>query len=228
MWEPDYATTELYKQWTASGYGQSEVDTADDYAISLALSAASRAIDRFVSQHVPRQFGLTDQIESRYYTARWDRIALRWVIEIDDVEQISIDEFFEVWIDTSNQDQFNQQVTSYIMRDRNAVQNKRPYTQISILPQESNQPTYFKDSVRVDTRWGWSAFPVPVVEATMLQVNRVHKRRQAPFGASGGNVGAATGGGNRDRTQTTDSLQFKLDDDIEVMLQPYIKAGWTV
>ena len=74
-WAPDYAdTSELASLVRVE-------DTLDDAQLALALSTASRAIDHTCG----RQFGLLAAVEARYYTARWDKSACRWVVPIDDL-----------------------------------------------------------------------------------------------------------------------------------------------
>lgn len=214
-WEPDYVTIEEYKEWARQNQPD---DTVDDAAIERAITSASRSIDRFCSQHVPRQFGLSTGVESRYYKARWDQDQIRWVVEVDDIDQAQA-AAVEVFVDTTNSDTYTEEVTNFVLRPKHAPQKNRPYTQISVLPSEPNQPTFWVDGVKVNAQFGWTTFPVTVVEATLLQTNRVHKRRTAPFGVAG----SAERG-----TQVTTNLVSELDEDIETMLQPYVKLGWTV
>lgn len=210
-WEPDYATVEEYKNFARIA------DTTDDTEIGFALTAASRAVDRFCSQHKPRQFGLAAASESRYYTARWDMDQIRWVVEIDDIDNAQ-SAAVQVFVDTTNNDSYTEEVTNFVLRPKDAIEKKRVFTQISVLPQEPNQPTFFKDGVKVTAQFGWTAVPTTVKEATLLQANRVHKRRTAPFGVAGG---------PRRGTQVTTNLIDELDADIETMLQSYVRIGWT-
>lgn len=214
-WEPDYVTVDEYKEWARQNQPD---DTVDDPAIQRAITSASRAVDRFCSQHVRRQFGLATGVESRYYKARWDQDQIRWVVEIDDIDQAQA-AATRVYVDVTNSDTYTAEITNFVLRPKAAPQNNRPYTQISVLPQEPNQPTFWVDGMRVDSQFGWSTFPVTVVQATLLQTNRIHKRRTAPFGVAGSPERG---------TQVTTNLIEELDPDIETMLQPYVKLGWTV
>lgn len=212
-WEPDYITLDQYKEFARIDLA----DVTDDASIQSAIAAASRGIDRFCSQNVPRQFGLTTNIESRFYKARWDMDQIRWVIEVDDIDEEQA-ATTQVFVDVTNSDAYTQEVTDFVFRPKDAPQKNKPYTQISILPTESNQPTFWVDGVKVTTKFGWTEVPDTVVEATKLQTNRVHKRRTAPFGVSG-NVQRGT--------QVTVNLIEQLDPDIETMLETYVKLGWT-
>lgn len=212
-WEPSYVTRDQYKV-----YARIDPDnTEDDTSIDFALAAASRAIDRFCSQNVPRQFGLVASSEARFYTPRWDDSQGRWVIEIDD---LSVSTGLVVEVDTTNDGTYDSVVTDYVLRPRNALQNNDVFTQISIYPQSNVQPTRFVDSARCTTdKWGWTTPPTTVQMATFMQVNRVHARRDAPFEETG----APTRG-----TRVSVNLIEKLDPDIELMLERYVKLGWTM
>lgn len=226
MWKPLYATVEQYKEWSPNDW--EDDDTSEDYALGVALESASRAVDRFVSQKVFRQFGQSETAVPRWYTPRYDYAQARWVVEIDDLDVSEVDSV-EVLIDSSNQGVYTESLTQYQLRHPNAPADGFPYTQISVLPQESAQPIAWPDSVQITAKWGWAAFPSSVVGATMLQTSRVFKRRQAPFGVTGSNsIGSAT---SADTTKTAISaaqLVRELDEDIEVMLQTYVKQGWTL
>lgn len=213
-WEPDYITVDEYKDWARI------TDTQDNEAIMLSIAGASRAVDTFCSQNVFRQFGKTTMSESRYYTPRYDSDLMRWVIEIDDLMDLSGVVSLVVEVDTSNSNNYNQTITDFILRPRDAIQRNRPYTQVVVNNTSAYQPTYFVDSARLTADvWGWDAVPDAVKAATYLQANRFHKRRTTPFGASGSTKRA---------TQVTVNLINELDEDLESLLQPYVKQAWTI
>jgi hypothetical protein len=215
MWEPNYLTAVEYKDLAKIP----TTDTADDTRIESSIAAASRAVDRCCSNRpnglgFRRQFGQTETAEARYYTPRWDTNLVRWVIEVDD---FMTTEDLVVAVDTSNSDNHNQLITAYVVRPRDALLNKRPYTQIAISTTSSVQPTWFKDSAKVTNVWGWDAYPATVKDATFLQSHRFFKRMQAPFGVTGSPPKA-----------TNAQVLEKVDSDIELMLKNYVRLGWTV
>lgn len=219
MWEPKYVTRDQFKNYVRIELG----DTVDDQFIDLDLTAASRAVDHYCSDRpngmgANRQFGSTTVPEARYYTPRWDIEQIRWVIEIDDVDPTFASGML-INIDTSNSDNYNQTITNYVLRPKNATQDARVYTQISVLPIEPNQPTCFVDSAKVTVQWGWAVFPDTVVRATMIQAHRFNKRRTAPFGVSGSS-----------NNSSEVSLATSVDPDVQEMLKAndLIKIGWTV
>jgi hypothetical protein len=213
-WEPDYVTRAEFKAWA----GIKEEDTTDDVKIDLVLPAACRAVDRFCSQHVFRQFGKLSSAAAFYYTPRWDRDQLMWVAEIDDLMDTT---GITIEVDTSNTKTYTDDISStgYILRPQDAIAKNRPYTQVAILPTSSVQPTIYTDCIKMTAPWGWTSVPSTVKEASMLQTNRINKRRTTPYN---------TTGNTKKGTQITTNLIDQLDKDIEVMLEPFVKIGWTV
>jgi len=66
--------------------------------------------------------------------------------------------------------------------------------------------------VTVTGVWGWSAVPAAVQQAARLQVARVHKRIDAPFGVAGfGDMGAIR--------------VVPFDHDVQQLLAPYVIHG---
>jgi len=169
-WQPDYATVAELK-----AYVRIEVaDTADDTTLGLAITAASRAVDLTTY----RQFGLVAAPEARTYTAHWDRLRLRWVIEIDDLMTTT-----GLTVTTAAGT-----ITAYTKQPTNAAQEGRPWTRLVVQPSSAVQPPYppnDEDGVTVTAQWGWSAVPNTVKQATLLQASRLFSRRNAPFGVAG-------------------------------------------
>lgn len=151
-WNPSYATASELAAWNS-------VDaTADVAELTLAIGAASRAVDRAAG----RQFGLTD-VEGRVYSAEFDRS--RWLIDIDDV--MVLDDL----VVTVGGDEVD-----YILGPPNSVANSRPYTRLT-LP--TGRPSGL---VVVTARFGWAAVPDAVKLATLLQAARWFSRRESPGG----------------------------------------------
>lgn len=217
-WEPDYITTVEFKNYVKI----EQLDTGDDTFIGLDITAASRAVDKFCSWRPNgmgsrRQFGKVDTTETRYYTPRWDIRQARWVIEIDDVASAT---GMVVALDLDNDDVFETTITNYVLRPRDALANKRPFTQIAVGIDSANQPVSWPDSARVSTdQWGWSTVPDVVKRATFLQAHRFNKRRSAPFGVKGS-----------PQRQTSQTVLDELDSDVAQMLESFgfVKIGWTV
>jgi hypothetical protein len=200
-WEPDYTSLTVAK---------SELripDDADNATITRKITAASRAIDLFCQ----RQFGQVGTAEARYYTPWYDGDLRRWVAEVDDVMDLT---GFVLSIDTGDGETYDEEIATadFVFRPRNAVVKNRPYTQVALLSR-ATAPMLRPDSVKGLGKWGWSAVPTTIEEATLLQVSRLLFRRDAPAGV----VSSPQG------TDTT-RLLAKLDPDVEVMVREYRRA----
>lgn len=202
-WAPNYcADTDL------ADYARIP-DTDDDVQIGLAISAASRSIDRLCR----RQFGKVDVAEARVYTPRWSwRLGL-WVAPIDDLMTTT---GLVVKLDTAGDGTYATTIASgtYQLRPRNAAAKGEPWTEIAFLDTAAGTPTGLDSEVEITAPWGWTAFPDTVVQATLLQSSRFFKRRGAPFGIAGS---PETGSEMR--------LLAKVDPDVAVMLEDYRKKA---
>jgi uncharacterized phiE125 gp8 family phage protein len=194
-WAPDYVTAAELKAYLRIS------DTVDDVQIALAITAASRAVDR----HTSRQFGLVAAPEARTYTSRWDRLRRRYVCDIDDLMTVT-------GLTITNT---QGPVTGYTLKPGNAPAKGRPWTLLVLDPQPTIHPTPWvtlEDDVTVTARYGWTTVPDPVKQATLLQASRIVARRGAPFGVAG-----SPDLGNELR------LLAKVDVDVAVVLGPYIR-----
>lgn len=196
-WAPDYTTVNALADYLRIG------DTDDDVELALAISAASRAVDRATN----RQFGLVDVPQQRYYTPLWNQQGLCWFVDIDDVMIVT---GFEVFSDTGNDGSYAYQITNYDLTSRNALANDRPYTRL--VPRNGVGLLNRPESLRVTARWGWLDVPATVEQATLLQASRFFSRRNAPFGVAG-----SPDAGSEMR------LLAKVDPDVQVMLSKYVR-----
>jgi hypothetical protein len=77
-WEPDYITSaELKAELRIT-------DSVDDTPVARWVTAASRAVDNFCH----RQFGNTGTVQTRDFTAEWDRHVGCYVAELDDLGNV--------------------------------------------------------------------------------------------------------------------------------------------
>lgn len=199
-WAPDYVSLV-----EARSYATRSTETADDVELALAVTAASRAVDR----HTNRQFGVVAVAEERLYRARWDRRRCRWLVEIDDLmddtgaDPTVVDEDGTV-LGT---------IDSYTLEPRNAAARGRPWTLLVVRPDSATKPAWHEETRVAMTRlWGWTAVPDPVKQGTLLQMNRFVSRRTSPYGIAGSpDVGSEL------------RLLARLDPDVAVTLGPYIR-----
>lgn len=196
---PSYASTPELAAYLRVG------DNDDDVQLGLALTAASRAIDRTCK----RQFGLADSVQTRIYTPRIGPDA-RYLVDIDDVMS-SVG--MSVEVDFTGDGTFASTLTAYTVNPVNAEFDEKPWTQLATqtgLPLVAN-------SVRVTAQWGWTSVPDTVKQACLLQASRFHARRNSPFGISGS---PQAGGELR--------LLAKVDVDVAVVLRPYTRRWFAL
>jgi len=196
-WAPDYADTDDL------GHYLGIPDDADDVELALAITAASRAIDRYTG----RQFGSADA--TRYYTPEWDRNACQWRVSIDDI----IGQPTSVMVDYAGAGQYTGEVLSYRLLPVNAPADGLPYTELAITRQSLVQPVARGYSVAVlGEPWGWAAVPEAVEQACLMQASRLFARRGSPFGIAGSpEVGSEL------------RLLARVDPDVAVVLNPYVR-----
>lgn len=164
-WAPSYAATSQMRDFARIG------DGADDAQLDLAVAAASRAVDTTCN----RQFGKVDVSEQRVYTPVWDRRRARWVIEIDDL-QTAVGLTVAVT---------GGALTSYTLEPRNATAQGRPWTLLVVDPASSVKPAGTEYEAAITASWGWTSVPTAIVQATLLQANRIFARRTSPYGVAG-------------------------------------------
>jgi hypothetical protein len=203
-WEPDYVTLAEAKAYARIG------DTADDVQIALWITAASRAIDGFCG----RQFGAVASAEARTYRPAYDSHRLRWVTQVDDVQDIT---------GLTVVDQNSVTITDYDLDPPNALTKGKPYERLLSRTGPGASGFwgwhYFVPNpdakLTVTAKWGWTAVPSSVKAATFLQVARFAARRDSPYGVAGS---PAAG--------TELRLLNRLDPDVEVMLPAKYRRQW--
>jgi hypothetical protein len=198
-WAPDYCDTSELASLVRID------DTLDDAQLALAIATASRAIDHAAG----RQFGLVASAEARYYTPSWSRTLGRWTVETDDLMTTTgLAVAGDLLGDSTYGDTLD---VAYVNpRPLNAAQKGRPWTGLSIEPLSPVQFCAREDSVKVTGRWGWTAVPTTIKQATLLQASRLLARRDAPFGIAGSpDVGSEM------------RLLARVDPDVAVAIAPY-------
>lgn len=193
-WAPDYATVNELGTYLRIG------DTDDNPELALALTAASRAIDKACS----RQFGVTDSTEERTYESHWNPRYARYVARIDDLmTQVGL----VVTVSGAA-------TTDYDLRPFNASSTSRPWQRIhsaGATPPSSGSGPY---TIAVTATWGWTSVPDTIKQATLVQAARIFQRRSAPFGVAGSpELGSEI------------RLLAKIDADVEVMVAAY-RRDW--
>lgn len=201
-WAPDYATLAELKAYLRIG------DTDDDATATVAITAASRAIDLVAN----RQFGLTGSAVARFYTYRCgERTAAgQPILMIDDL-MTSVG--LAVALDTGQQGTYTGPLvlgTDYDLWPRNSAFDGRPWTGIVMRRSPAFWFPYWEDGVRVTGNFGWSSIPDAIHQACLIQAGRFFVRKDALFGVAGS---PAIGSEVR--------LLAKLDPDVALIVSAY-------
>lgn len=187
------------------------VDTDDDAALSDAVNAASRLIDR----HCGQRFWVDPSDVTRYYTADdWRLLAVTGSHPNDcgvtSITSVSID-----WDGDNTYGDTYVEGEAFIATPQAAATNGEPYTHLQILLDNRGWPVGVPEGVKVVGTFGWPAVPDEVVEATILQATEVFKAvREAP-------MGVVTGFGGGFAPRLTSGLNRKA----AALLEPYRRHG---
>lgn len=177
-------------------------DSVDDDQLALAVTAASRAIDRAAG----RGFGLDASVVTREYQASRRCGSFR-------VEDIASTTGLVVLFAAS--DAWDAPLsmltldTDFRLLPLNAADDGRPFEAIEIASaQWSSGPA----RMTVTATFGWTAVPVAIKQATLVQASRFFKRRDSPFGVAGSpELGSEL------------RLLDRVDPDVAVMLSGYTR-----
>jgi hypothetical protein len=176
-------------------------DTVSDTVLETIITSVSREIDALCG----RRFWTTDTTETRYFTAH-DPTILFPEVDIVSITSIAVD------YDGSRAYSTTMDTADYDLLPANAAVDSIPYSWIEIAPMgDESFPTH-RNGVKVVGYFGWSAVPAAVEEATLIQCQRVWKRRDSPFGV----ISNPAGGDMR--------LLEKIDPDVQALLWNYRKV----
>lgn len=202
-WAPDYVTVAELRSYLRI------TDSVDDAEIGVAITAASRAVDHAAG----RQFGVVSTAVERYYRAWYDRVRRNWTVAIDDL----MTETGLVVSGLSSADRTYSTIARgrFDLEPRNAAADGKPWSAIvfvsgvgALNPREAG--------LRIAARWGWTAVPVAVEQAVLIQASRFFARRSSPYGIAG-----SPEAGSEVR------LLARLDPDVAVALQG-LRRIWAV
>jgi hypothetical protein len=151
-------------------------ETFADADITVALSAASRAIDKAAG----RRFWVDANANSvRYYTPDDP-----WRLSVDDLVTIT-----SLKTDDAGDGTFENTWTvntDYVAEPLNAVTDSEPWTHLSVHPMGRYLFPGFPRSVELTGKFGWPAVPAEIRQATTIAAHRLLRRaREVPFGVAG-------------------------------------------
>ncbi len=174
-WKPDYASvTELKAHLRIA-------DTADDTALGLALTAASRAID----YECNRQFGSVTPVAARYYNVLGYRIDGRAAYAVDDIHSAA---GLLVAYDDNDDGTWSQTTTSgtdWDLWPYNALADGRPWTHLLTTSRVEYLAPWSTRGIRVTALFGWASVPDVVKQACLIQAARFFVRRDSAYGVAG-------------------------------------------
>jgi hypothetical protein len=172
-------------------------DSLDDSLLEIAVESASRLIDGYTGRYFYNAGTAT-----RNYAA-----SDSWIVYIDDVQSVSevastdeVGNSYTVW-----------GVNDYQLEPLNGLSNglTQPYTSIRATKQYVWPFLGDRALVKITGVWGWSAIPMAVKQATILQASRIFKRNDSPLGVAGfGDMGVIRVGS-------------RLDPDVQHLVDPY-------
>jgi hypothetical protein len=172
-------------------------DSVDDSLLEMAIDSASRLIDGYTYRYFYNAGTATRDFvaEDSYLTIIDDLISITQLRTTDEIGSEYV---------TWNAD-------DYQLRPVNGKQDglNVPYTSILSTDDLLFNTKGEQALVRVTGVWGWSAVPIAVTQATIIQSSRIYKRLDSPLGVAGfGDLGAIRVG-------------RALDPDVEQLVMPY-------
>ncbi|SCL43165.1 hypothetical protein GA0074692_6743 [Micromonospora pallida] len=173
----------------------------DDQALTQALTAACRQIDRKTGRP-PGAFALDDNATARTFGVV-GRTTVDGLLLVDDIGDIA-----DLVVESGTGSAWSP-VTGYDTGPDNALATGQPITTLIAPP----GGYWAGPRVRVTARWGWPAVPDEISRAALLLANRLYMRKDSP----GGVVGSAEWGAVR---------LSRWDPDVEELVGPYVLPGF--
>lgn len=200
-WRPDYCSASDLKAHLRI------TDAADDAELAINITAASRAIDHACG----RQFG--SAVQTRLY-ASCTSVDGRPAVSIDDIMSTA---GLTIKLDTARDGSYATTLTVGTDVDLwpyNAAAEGEPWTAVVFREGAAALPTGRPQELQVAGTFGWSAVPVIVKQACLIQAARFFIRRDSLYGVSGS-----------PETGTEMRLLERLDPDVAVALAP-VRRWW--
>lgn len=174
-------------------------DSVDDSLLEIAVESASRLVDGYAGRNF-----YSSGSAVRYFTPE-DRI----VCEIDDLISLTS---LEVSADLDGVFDQTWTSTDYQLEPLNGKVDGLtgwPATRIRAVGDFIFGTNIGEASVKVTGTWGWSAVPIAVKQATVIQASRIFKRLDSPLGVlSAPDLGYIRVG-------------TRLDPDVQQLVEPY-------
>lgn len=173
-------------------------DSVDDSLLEMAIESASRAID----QYTARNFYNAGTAIRYYAPSDSLNVEIDDMISLVSLQTMSDDE--QVYDTTWGSD-------DYQLEPLNGIVDgiSQPYNHIRAVGDYTYLTLDGEATVKVTGVWGWSAVPIQVTQATVIQASRIFKRLDSPLGIISGELGSMRVGSRLDPdvAQLVDSLR---------------------
>jgi len=171
-----YATvSELRSQF------RDDTEAMDDKELKRVLRAVSRGVDL----HCGRRFWRDTTASTRVFRA--DEPGLLWVDDFYSTTDLVVETDPAgngTWSETWTVDDYQPEPLNAAAMASDGT-GAFAWWQLAAVGSRSFPSGFRRAQARVTTRWGWSAHPDQVAEATLLKAASLYKRRDAPFGVAG-------------------------------------------
>lgn len=174
-WQPDYVTSAQLKAHLRI------TDSADDAAVDLAVTAASRAIDKYTN----RQFGQEASAVARYFRYEGECIDGLPAIAITDLAT-TVDLVMK--LDTAFNAGYATTLTvgtDFDFWPYNAALDGLPWTHMVFRSLAPVYPAGYSRELQGTAKWGWAQVPAIVQQACLIQAARFFVRRDSSYGIAG-------------------------------------------
>ena len=173
-------------------------DSVDDSLLEMAIESASRAIDQYTARNfynagtAVRYYAPSDSLNVEID----DMISLVSLQTMSDDEQV----YDTTWASDDYQLEPLNGIVDGISQTYNHIRAVGDYTYLTLAGEAT---------VKVTGVWGWSAVPIQVTQATVIQASRIFKRLDSPLGIISGELGSMRVGSRLDPdvAQLVDSLR---------------------
>lgn len=173
-------------------------DSVDDSLLEMAIESASRAID----QYTARNFYNAGTAVRYYAPSDSLNVEIDDMISLSSLQTMSDDD--QVYDTTWASD-------DYQLEPLNGIVDgiAQPYNHIRAIGDYTFLTLGGEATIKVTAVWGWSAVPIQVTQATVIQASRIFKRLDSPLGIISGELGSMRVGSRLDPdvAQLVDSLR---------------------
>lgn len=174
-------------------------DTVDDSLLEDAVNSASRLIDGYAN----RSF-YSGGTATRLYAPQDN-----FVTQLDDLQSLTL---LETSSDGSGFDT-TWAADDYQLEPLNGISDglTTPYTRVRAVGDYTFLLLGEEATVRVTGVWGYASVPDPIMQACVIQAERIFKRLDSPLGVAGfGDMGVVR-------------VTSRLDSDVAQLVEPYRK-----